>query len=58
MIQRKFPSRRLGAPSQKRKPVTGAVPDPSVSSGAAACDGFTKLLRRMGCESDGFIDDL
>lgn len=35
----------------------GAVPYASASSGAAARDEVTKLLRRMGCESVGFMDD-
>lgn len=33
------------------------VPYESASSGAAAREEITKLLRRMGCESVGFMDD-
>lgn len=33
------------------------VPYASATSGAAARDEITKLLRRMGCESVGFMDD-
>jgi hypothetical protein len=33
------------------------VPYESATSGAAARDEITKLLRRMGCESVGFMDD-
>lgn len=33
------------------------VPYASASSGAAARDEITKLLRRFGCESVGFMDD-
>ena len=33
------------------------VPYESASSGAAARDEITKLLRRLGCESVGFMDN-
>jgi len=33
------------------------VPYASATSGAAARDEITKLLRRMGCESVGFMDN-
>lgn len=33
------------------------VPYASATSGAAAREEITKLLRRMGCESVGFMDD-
>lgn len=36
---------------------TTTVPYESASSGAAAREEITKLLRRMGCESVGFMDD-
>jgi hypothetical protein len=35
----------------------GSVPYASATSGAAARDEITKLLRRFGCESVGFMDD-
>ena len=35
----------------------GQVPYASATSGAAARDEITKLLRRMGCESVGFMDN-
>lgn len=34
-----------------------AVPYESATSGAAARDEITKLLRRLGCESVGFMDN-
>lgn len=34
-----------------------AVPYASARSGAAARDEITKMLRRFGCESVGFMDD-
>jgi hypothetical protein len=34
-----------------------AVPYASAASGANARDEITKLLRRFGCESVGFMDD-
>lgn len=34
-----------------------AVPYASATSGAAARDEITKILRRFGCESVGFMDD-
>ena len=33
------------------------VPYASATSGTAARDEITKLLRRFGCESVGFMDD-
>jgi hypothetical protein len=33
------------------------IPYASASSGANARDEITKLLRRFGCESAGFMDD-
>jgi hypothetical protein len=35
----------------------GSTPYASATSGAAARDEITKLLRRFGCESVGFMDD-
>lgn len=35
----------------------GTTPYASATSGAAARDEITKLLRRFGCESVGFMDD-
>jgi hypothetical protein len=35
----------------------GSVPYASATSGASARDEITKLLRRFGCESVGFMDD-
>lgn len=37
--------------------VTATVPYENASSGAAARDEITKILRRFGCESVGFMDD-
>lgn len=34
-----------------------SVPYATASSGAAARDDITKILRRFGCESVGFMDD-
>jgi hypothetical protein len=36
---------------------TTTVPYEGATSGATARDEITKLLRRMGCESVGFMDD-
>jgi len=35
----------------------GNTPYASATSGAAARDEITRLLRRFGCESVGFMDD-
>ena len=35
----------------------GSTPYAGATSGAAARDEITKLLRRFGCESVGFMDD-
>jgi hypothetical protein len=37
--------------------MAATVPYENASSGAAARDEITKLLRRFGCESVGFMDD-
>lgn len=37
--------------------MSSTVPYASATSGAAARDEITKLLRRMGCESVGFMDN-
>lgn len=37
--------------------MASTVPYASATSGAAAREEITKLLRRMGCESVGFMDD-
>lgn len=37
--------------------MSATVPYESANSGAAARDEITKLLRRFGCESVGFMDD-
>jgi len=34
-----------------------SVPYASATTGAAACDEITKILRRFGCESVGFMDN-
>lgn len=36
---------------------SGSVPYASASSGGAARDEITKILRRFGCSSIGFMDD-
>jgi hypothetical protein len=36
---------------------SGSVPYAGATSGATARDDITKLLRRFGCESIGFMDD-
>ncbi len=36
---------------------TATIPYASASSGASARDEITKILRRFGCESVGFMDD-
>ena len=34
-----------------------AIPYASATNGAAAREEITKILRRFGCESVGFMDD-
>jgi hypothetical protein len=47
----------MKARTRRRKPATTGVPYASATSGTKAREEITKVLRRMGCESIGFMDD-
>ena len=46
-----------GDQDMKMKKANGIVPYASATSGASAREEITKILRRFGCESVGFMDD-
>ena len=51
---RGYPRRQ---PTREARSVKSPVPYEAASSGAAAREEITRLLRRMGCEKVGFMDD-
>jgi hypothetical protein len=44
-------------PKKRKSPATTGVPYANASSGAAAREEVTKILRRFGCENVGFMDE-
>src|SRR6516225_5112121 len=44
-------------PRRRKRPATTGTPYASATSGGRAREEISKVLRRLGCESIGFMDD-
>jgi hypothetical protein len=52
-----YPQKHSPSPPHHQEARVSDVPYANATSGASARDETTKLLRRMGCDSVGFMDD-